>query len=140
MLSLKVVLSGFFDSVGLYRHATGRQIEAAEEWMNRMHLGHLKDRRFDHLSYGERRAVLLARAVVKTPELLVLDEPCQGLDPVHRRRMLDLIDEICTSSPTQLLYTTHRMNEFPACVTHVLNMETKQKAGSQRTCLETRET
>ena len=81
-----VVISGFFDSVGLYRFASQNQHEVAQQWIERLDLTALQDQRFDLLSYGERRLILLARAMVKAPELLVLDEPCQGLDPRNRSR------------------------------------------------------
>ncbi len=113
-----VVLSGFFDSVGLYRHANPHQHRVAGQWIARLALTHLQDQRFDLLSYGERRMLLLARAMVKAPELLVLDEPCQGLDPANRRIIRACIDAIATQSATQILYVTHFSEELPACITH----------------------
>jgi molybdate transport system ATP-binding protein len=55
----------------------------------------------------------------------MLDEPCQGLDPMNRQGVLDLIDDICNKTPTQLLYVTHHLNEIPNCVTHILDLETQ---------------
>ncbi len=117
-----VVLSGFFDSVGLYRQAGARQVEAALLWIERLGLNHLKEKRYDRLSFGERRMILLARAVVKTPEILVLDEPCQGLDPVNRQCILDLVDSIGRQPHTQVLYVSHHPEEMPDCITHNLNL------------------
>lgn len=117
-----VVLSGFFDSVGLYRHADSAQRTMARGWIERLGLGRLADRRFDLLSYGERRMILLARAMVKSPTILVLDEPCQGLDPENRRIVLDMVDYIGRKTATQLLYVTHHTGEIPACITHVLEL------------------
>jgi molybdate transport system ATP-binding protein len=94
-----VVLSGFFDSVGLYRRADSGQVTTAQAWIKRLGLGHLKAKRYDLLSFGERRMILMARAVVKDPEILVLDEPCQGLDPANRRRILCLVDVIGRQPP-----------------------------------------
>jgi molybdate transport system ATP-binding protein len=116
--ALNVVLSGFFDSVGLYRHASLQQCRVAHQWLRRLGLTHLHERLFEHLSYGERRLILLARALVKAPDLLVLDEPCQGLDPANRRNVLARIDAIAAHSATQLLYVTHFSEELPACITH----------------------
>jgi molybdate transport system ATP-binding protein len=104
--------------VGLYRRANAHQHQAAHAWIARLGLMHLQERRFDLLSYGERRLVLLARAMVKAPELLVLDEPCQGLDPGNRRLVLERIDAIVSQTAAQLLYVTHFADEIPACITH----------------------
>ncbi len=120
---IDVVLSGFFDSVGLYRSATPRQGEKARRWMDRLNLGPLMHRRMDHLSYGEKRLVLLARAMVKSPEMLCLDEPCHGLDPLNRQRVIDLVDYIGKETDTQLLYVTHYKDEKPACVTRELYLD-----------------
>jgi len=118
-----VILSGFFDSVGLYRLATERQVAAATEWAARFGIGPLAERMFDSLSYGERRLVLLARAMVKEPELLVLDEPCQGLDRTNRRRILDAIDRIAEASEeTTILFVTHQPGELPACIHRILSL------------------
>lgn len=65
---------------------------------------------------------LLARALVKSPVLLILDEPCQGLDPENRRRLLSLIEAVGRHTPTHLLYVTHHPEEIPACTTHILRL------------------
>jgi molybdate transport system ATP-binding protein len=122
-----VVLSGFFDSVGLYHRADSRQVAAAQDWINRLGLSHLKEKRYDLLSFGERRMILLARAVVKNPEILVLDEPCQGLDPANRRRILRLVDVIGRQPHTQVLYVSHYPEEMPACITHHLHLTTNDR-------------
>ncbi len=67
--------------------------------------------------------VLLARSMVKSPTLLILDEPCQGLDRSNRTVILDLIDYIGSKTKTHVLYVTHHPNEIPSCITHVLNLE-----------------
>jgi molybdate transport system ATP-binding protein len=116
--SYDVVLSGFFDSIGLYRFARQEQHKAAQQWIDLLDLSALQDQRFDLLSYGERRLILLARAMVKAPELLVLDEPCQGLDPSNRRLVRGCIDAIVAEAATQVLYVTHFSDEMPECITH----------------------
>ena len=80
------------------------------------------DTPFGHLSSGEQRMVLLARALVKGPELAILDEPCQGLDAGHRARILATIDRVVSETGTGLIYVTHRFNEMPGCVSHVLRL------------------
>ena len=120
--AFNVVLSGFFDSVGLYRRANKQQVKTALSWLERLDLGHLTEKRYDLLSFGERRMILLARAVVKNPEILVLDEPCQGLDPANRKRILTLVDVIGRQPHTQVLYVSHHPEEMPACITLHLDL------------------
>jgi molybdate transport system ATP-binding protein len=118
-----MVVSGFFDSVGLFRHAAGEQIEAARYWIDRLGISHLCGAMVDQISYGERRMVLIARAMVKSPTILVLDEPCQGLDRANKKVVLELVDRIGSQTPTHLIYVTHHPDEIPACITHVLRLE-----------------
>ena len=119
---LAVILSGFFDSVGLYRRASGDQVAAAREWAAYLAVDHLLDRDFRRMSTGERRMLLIVRAMVKQPVLLLLDEPCQGLDPTNRRRLLTMLDAIIATRSTQLLYVSHRRDEIPAGTTHELHL------------------
>jgi molybdate transport system ATP-binding protein len=117
-----VLLSGFFDSVGLFRTASTHQAAAAEGWAARLGIERLLAAPFARMSNGERRLVLVARAMVKTPDLLILDEPCQGLDTGNRRRVLDLINAIAKTGATQLIYVTHRWDEYPSVITHRLRL------------------
>lgn len=118
--TLEVVLSGFYDSVGLYRKPTEKQLDSAREWLMRFGALSLSDNPFLQLSYGQRRIVLMARAMVKDPELLILDEPCLGLDPENRRRVLETVEIACRNSETSLIYVTHHGDEQPRCLTHLL--------------------
>ena len=129
MRVLDVVVSGFYDSVGLYRQADPEKMKIAKQWIKLFEIGNLSAENFERLSYGEQRMVLLARAVVKSPLLLILDEPCQGLDPVNRKKMLGLFDLIGRTGRTQLIYVTHYPEEIPACITHVLQFEKKPQGG-----------
>ena len=122
MSGLDVVCSGFFDSVGLYRHCTGRQRQAAQACMDGTGVGHLGSRLFARMSFGQQRMVLIARAMVKTPRLLILDEPCNGLDPANRRNVLAMLDVIGRRAATSLLYVSHRPDEMPDCITHRLQL------------------
>jgi molybdate transport system ATP-binding protein len=119
----EVVLSGFFDSVGLYRNATLPQRKTAEQWMEVFGIADKSDRIFNHLSYGEQRMVLLARSMVKVPRLLILDEPCQGLDRTNRQRILDAVDVAGRQDGTHIIYVTHYTEEIPVCMTHMLEFE-----------------
>jgi len=117
-----VVVSGFFDSVGLYRRPSEEQRAAARQWIQRLGIESLSERVFGQLSYGERRLAIIVRALVKSPELLALDEPCQGLDPANRARVIAMVDRIGFHSPTAILYVTHRQDEMPRCITHTLRL------------------
>jgi molybdate transport system ATP-binding protein len=117
---LDVVNSGWFDSLGLYRQCSRDQRQVSIEWMERFGLAHSAGAVFEQLSEGEQRLVLVARACVKSPALLVFDEPCQGLDAQNRDRVLHSIDQICRRPGTSMIYVTHRADELPRSVTHVL--------------------
>jgi molybdate transport system ATP-binding protein len=122
MSGFDVVCSGFFDSVGLYRRCTDIQRRAARECMEKAGIQDLGPRLFSKLSFGQQRMVLIARALVKAPRLLILDEPCNGLDAAHRRNVLAMLDGIGRRAATSLLYVSHRPDEMPACITHRLHL------------------
>ncbi len=124
-----VICSGFFDSIGIYRHCSREQYEIAQKWVGFFRLGYLAAKRFDHLSYGQQRMVLLARAMVKSPELLILDDPCDGLDPPNREKILNVIQRIGAETSTDLIYVTHRESEVLACITHVMILDQGRVAG-----------
>ncbi len=118
-----VVLSGFFDSVGLFRRANAKQHQDASAMIKFLDIEKMASSPFNQLSYGQKRMILLARAMVKAPQLLILDEPCQGLDLANRRIILDQIDQIGTLTDTQFLYVTHYEDEMPASVNHHLRIK-----------------
>jgi molybdate transport system ATP-binding protein len=122
LTGLTVILSGYFDSVGLYRQASQAQIEGARAWAARLALDRLLDGDYRTMSNGERRLLLIARAMVKQPRLLCLDEPCQGLDPHNRMRLLAMLERIVTDHPTQMIYVSHRPEEIPVATTHALHL------------------
>ncbi len=115
-----VVLSGFFDSIGLYRQPTPDQRAQVRYWIDVLGAEDLAEQDFIRLSYGQRRIILLARALVKSPQMLLLDEPCQGLDYENRQRLIGTVSAVAQKTGTQILYVTHRKNEFPACISHIL--------------------
>ncbi len=129
--AVEVVLSGFFDSIGLYRTASASQINMAQEWLNTFGITHLENRRIDSLSDGEKRLVLIARVLVKSPLLLILDEPCQGLDPVNRKMILDLVDSVGHSGMSNLLFVSHHADEIPSCMTHMLEFKKQPSKDSE---------
>ncbi len=127
--AFEVVLSGFFDSVGLYRDFSTEQKETAEQWLEVLGIADNSDRVFNQLSYGEQRMMLLARSLVKMPLILILDEPCQGLDRINRGRILDAIDVIGGHSQTNIIYVTHYPDEIPSCMTDMLQFEKQTDGG-----------
>lgn len=133
----QVVCAGFFDSIGVYQAYTPAQAAAARQWLAAFGAAHLADRPFGAASVGEQRLVLLARALVKHPSLLILDEPCQGLDADNRRCLLTLLDALCASMAVNLIYVTHHFAEMPNAITHVLHLERGriQASGTRRQVL-----
>jgi len=125
--AIHVVCSGLFDSIGLWRRPTAGELGKADAWLRRLGIARCADRRFESLSEGERQLVLLARALIKEPELLVLDEPCQGLDEHNRRRFLDVLDRLLNRTRATLIYITHDRDEVPVTATHGLILRRGRK-------------
>jgi molybdate transport system ATP-binding protein len=123
MSALDVVCSGFFDSVGLYRHCHVGQMQSARSWMAELGIDALAHHAFNQLSQGQRQLILIARAMVKVPTLLILDEPCAGLDPHNRRRVLDLVGRIGRRHGTGLIFVSHHEHEIPDGLTHRLALD-----------------
>lgn len=117
------VCSGFFDSIGLHAECTAEQQKAAHDCLALLGLAKSAGRSFSSLSIGEQRLTLLARALVKRPELLILDEPCQGLDAQNRRAIHQVLDRLCCEYDTHLIYVTHHQEERPRVLTHHLELE-----------------
>jgi len=117
-----VVISGFFDSIGVYGNYSKKQEEIALEWLEMLHMEKHVDASFRNLSYGEQHLVLLARAMVKQPDLLILDEPCQGLDDINREMVLKLVDHLGNAGTTQILYVTHHPEDSIPCITNSLEL------------------
>ena len=115
-----VLLSGFFDSIGVYRQPKPYQYALVDEWLEFLHMTDLKTELFQRLSFGQQRMLLIVRALVKRPHLLILDEPCQGLDPMNRALVIRLIERICERDLAQLLYISHDPEDHIACLTHEL--------------------
>ncbi|MDF1762923.1 MAG: molybdate ABC transporter ATP-binding protein ModF [Oleibacter sp.] len=110
---LTTVISGLYDSIGLYKAAGDRDRQLAEHWLSIIGLREKANQSLHHLSYGEQRLVLIARALIKQPPLLILDEPCQGLDDIGREMVLAFIRRLSEQTKVTLLYVTHHLNEIP---------------------------
>ena len=120
---LRIVGSGLFDTIGLFRKCTPEQEDLALQWMRLLQIDYLKDRSFLKISGGEQRLVLLARTMVKNPDLLILDEPLHGLDMVHKKRCRQIIEHYCTQPGKTMIYVTHRKEEIPSCVNHFFELK-----------------
>ena len=116
--AVRIVASGLKDSVGLYVKPTEEEYGICRFWMDIFGLKGLEERTFLKLSSGEQRLVLLARAFVKDPELLILDEPLHGLDNRNRRLVKDVIETFCRRRNKTMIMVTHYQEELPECITH----------------------
>ncbi|GAA6171082.1 molybdate ABC transporter ATP-binding protein ModF [Colwellia sp. KU-HH00111] len=108
---LSVVLSGFYDSIGLYQQAEQDKIAIAQQWLNKIGMLAHQHSSFRSLSYGEQRLALIARALVKSPYLLILDEPTQGLDELNRHRVLNFLEHLAEQKHSTMLLVSHRKDE-----------------------------
>ena len=106
-----VIISGFYDSIGMYSKSTDNQKKIADQWLALLGMADRADQPFNKLSYGDQRLLLIARAMVKHPPLLILDEPCLGLDDMNRQLVLALIEKICEGKETTVLYVNHHAED-----------------------------
>ncbi|MCF0043125.1 ATP-binding cassette domain-containing protein [Dyadobacter fanqingshengii] len=120
----KTIASGFFDATGVFfKKLTEQQTERVHEVAALLHVAHLIEKKFSELSKGQQRMVLLARALVKNPPLLILDEPCQGLDADAIAYFKAVVDAICDTPERTLIYVSHYPHEIPSCVTKTLRLD-----------------
>ena len=127
MRVVEVVVSGFFDTIGLYDDWGDAQRDTADQWLSALGLAQFSRESFDALSFGLQRMVLLARAMVKSPIILLLDEPTLGLDGHHRKLMLRAIDHIAVNSDTRIIFVSHSAGETPACINQHLRFEPTER-------------
>jgi len=118
-----VIISGFYDSIGLYTKATDRQRQIADQWLALLGMSDAGDQPFNQRSYGDQRLLLIARAMVKHPPLLILDEPCLGLDDINRQLVLALIEKICAGTETTVLYVNHHPEDKISGIERYLALE-----------------
>ena len=116
-----VILSGYFDSIGIYQAVSDKQHKLAQQWLDILGMDNrVADAPFHSLSWGQQRLALIVRALVKHPTLLILDEPLQGLDPLNRQLIRRFVDVLIGEGETQLLFVSHHAEDAPACITHRL--------------------
>ena len=113
-----MVAQGLNNTIGDFRRVTPQQHAEALRWLNILHIEHLAERRFNTLSTGEQRLALLARTLIKQPELLILDEPLHGLDMARKRSIRAIINHLTRRDRLTLIYVTHYIKEVPECITH----------------------
>ena len=112
-----IVLSGKYNSIGIYQEITQKDREKANNIIKDFKLSHLKLNKYITLSQGEQRKTLLARAFMNEPSLLILDEPCSGLDIRAREMFLKTLEE--NKSDIPFIYVTHQIEEIISSITHV---------------------
>lgn len=118
-----VIISGFRDSIGLYgEYPSDLEIAAANKWLALGGFAGREQTGFGNLSYGEQRAILILRSAVKTPKILILDEPCHGLDEQYREKVLHLMEKIASTGTTTLMHVTHDPSEILTCEKHILEL------------------
>ncbi|GAE29890.1 ABC transporter ATP-binding protein [Halalkalibacter hemicellulosilyticus] len=118
---LDVVISGKYASIGLYEKSTMEDKLRASDIVETLGISHLKTRYFYKLSQGEKRRVLIGRALMANPDILILDEPCNGLDLYAKEQLLSMLKQFANDKggPT-MIYVTHHIEEMISAFTHVL--------------------
>ena len=126
-----VLISGYFDSIGVYQAISDKQSKLVKQWLQLLDLTDLAEKPFHSLSWGQQRLILIARALVKHPTLLILDEPLQGLDQLNRELVKSWIDNLIDKGDTQLLFVSHHAEDAPKCITHRLTFVPNETVGYQ---------
>jgi molybdate transport system ATP-binding protein len=121
--AFEALASGFNDQVGSSQKISSYQKKQIFTWMEIFGLRELASEPLYKISLGKQRLILLARALVKNPPLLILDEPCQGLDREQTRLFTSIVNEICLQLDKTLIYVSHYEEDFPACVNKFIRME-----------------
>lgn len=122
LATLNIIVGGLNNSFGICQRQTKSQLETCLSWMEIFGISHLSESSFHHLSSGEQRLVLLARAFVNDPELLILDEPLHGLDATNKAMVNAIVETFCQRSGKTLIYVTHYKDELPPCIDHELHL------------------
>ncbi len=131
---VEVVYSGFFDSVGLFRCASTQQRQRAGNLLETLGIDQLADKRFGNLSHGQKQMLLIARAIIKSPDLLLLDEPCEGLDFANHRKIFEIIEFIGSRTGTAVVYATSEEHGRLPCISHCLNLVNQTALVSTARC------
>ena len=116
MTVFATIASGLFDTIGLFRKLNESQEGIVRQWLTAFGLEAIQHKTLSQVSNSQQRLALLARAMVKNPALLILDEPCQGLDDQQVEDFKNIVDKLCEDPNRTLIYVTHYENELPQCI------------------------
>ncbi|WP_413699983.1 molybdate ABC transporter ATP-binding protein ModF [Psychromonas sp. KJ10-10] len=130
--ALDVIVSGFYDSIGLYQQPTLEEQNIAKEWLDILHMSQFSKTTFKQLEYCQQRLLLIARAIVKQPTLLILDEPYQGLDYLGRRLVKSALELIAKENLSQLLYVSHYQSDQLESIHNYLNFITNDEGDAYK--------
>ncbi|MGR5546988.1 ATP-binding cassette domain-containing protein [Vibrio sp. PNB22_2_2] len=130
--ALEVILSGFYDSIGLYSKPSKKEINIAKEWLAILHMTQYDKTPFKQLEYGQQRLLLIARAIVKQPTLLILDEPYQGLDYLGRILVKNTLELIAKENLSQLLYVSHYQEDALSSIRNFLEFKYDKDTGAYK--------
>lgn len=120
---LQVIESGFYDTLGLFRKSSPNKAETALRWMKALEIDQYARILLKNIPASAQRLCLLARALIKNPDLLIFDEPCQGMDTHQQQHFKNLVDAICTQSNVTLIYVSHYQHEIPDSVSQTLQLK-----------------
>jgi molybdate transport system ATP-binding protein len=122
------VASGLFDTIGLFRTLNTEQEKYVWQWLEYLDVTNFASRLLVSLPAGLQRMILLGRAMIKRPPLLILDEPCQGLDSEQTAFTISLIDQYCSRFVAGLIFVSHYKEDFPACIRQTLHLDNGKMA------------
>lgn len=118
---IEIVISGKFASIGIYETVQEEDREKARSILEQLGLGHVIESQYLHLSQGEKQKVLIGRALMADPALLILDEPCNGLDVRARETLLETIQQMGSlPDGPSIIYVTHHIEEIIPAFRHTL--------------------
>jgi molybdate transport system ATP-binding protein len=120
---LQVIESGYYDTLGLFRQSSKEKAEIALRWMKALEIDQYARVLLKSIPASAQRLCLLARALIKNPDLLIFDEPCQGMDAHQQLHFKNLVDTICSLGNVTLIYVTHYQHEIPDSVDKVLRLD-----------------
>ena len=129
----EIVLSGRFASIGLYDKPTKKDRERAYYLLEYFDCTHLADRPYLSLSQGEKQRVLIARGLMSAPPLLILDEPCTGIDIIAKEQLLSMIKKLSLENAPTMIYVTHHTEEILDVFSHTLLLRRGQVHSSGKT-------
>lgn len=118
----QVVASGYFDTMGLYRVLSSEQTAQLQAWLKILGLENIANKRLSTISTGMQRLIMLVRAFIKRPAMLILDEPCQGLDQWQTASFVKLVEDYGARTGAALIYISHYTDEIPEGIDHVMEL------------------